>query len=69
MDFLNINPVSGKISRVQDRSEISPQILSDQLVAKLKQQFDLVDMLVRNYIIDHPLVAHYLALQSEQELR
>ncbi len=60
---------SGKIFPDKVHSEHSHQNSLDLEVAELKRSSELVDMLVRNYIEDHPLVAHYLALQSVQELR
>ncbi len=67
MEFLNIK--SGKIFPQWDPSEIIDQTLLDQAQAKLKLLLELVNSWDLNYTKDHPLLAVYQELLSEQELR
>ncbi len=67
MEFLNIK--SGKIFPQWGHLETSDRILSAQEQVKLKQLLELANLLAHNLETDHPLLAVYQELLSEQELR
>ncbi len=69
MQYLNRHPLWEEISQVKDHSEHFDPTSLGLVEAELKQLFERDVMYTRNFTLDHPLVARYLALLSEQELR
>ncbi len=69
MEFLNMDPQSGKIFPDRDLSRISDLTLLDLMVARLKERSILDSESVDLSSADRGLVERFLELLSEQELR